>query len=144
MRHPWLRILLVVSLCMNAGVLVHIGVHWVQHRKAHGMQDLQLSADAKAKMESNFKAFRERVGSMNGALRDERVKMLDLLASDSPPPDAVAAQEAKVVTATQAMLKVTDEHLLDQKKLLSPEQQRLFFDHIRRRIQDSDKRSPFP
>lgn len=144
MRHLWLRILLVVSLCLNAGVLVNMGVHWVQHRKGHGMQDLQLSEAARAQVEANFKAFRNRVATMNKDLRDERVKMLDLLASDSTSPDAVAAQEAKVLAATQAMLKVTDEHLLDQKKILTSQQQRLFFDHIRRRIQDSDKRSPFP
>ncbi len=144
MRHLWLKILLVVSLCLNAGVLANMGVHWFQHRKGHGMQDLQLSDQVRAQMDANFKAFRDRVGAMNKDLRDERVKMLDLLASDHPSPEAVAAQEAKVVAATQAMLKVTDEHLLDQKKILNPEQQRLFFDHIRRRIQDSDKRSPFP
>ncbi len=144
MRHLWLKILLVVSLCLNAGVLVNMGVHWVQHRKGHGMQDLQLSDTARAQMDANFKAFRERVGAMNRDLRDERVRMLDLLASDQPAPEAVSAQEAKVLAATQAMLKVTDEHLLDQKKILNPEQQRLFFDHIRRRIQDSDKRSPCP
>ena len=55
-----------------------------------------------------------------------------------------AAQQARVIAATERMLQVTDDHLLVQKKILTPEQQRLFFDHIRRRIQDTDKRSPFP
>jgi Spy/CpxP family protein refolding chaperone len=144
MRHLWVKILIVVSLCLNAGFLSAMGVHWFQHRRGHGMQDLQLTAQAKSQMEANFKAFRERVGAMDTDLRAERLKMLDLLASDNPTPEAIAAQQAKVIAATERMLQVTDEHLLDQKKLLNAQQQRLFFDHIRRRIQDPDKRSPFP
>jgi hypothetical protein len=144
MRHLWVKILLVVSLCLNAGFLAALGVHAIQHRRGHGMQDLQLSPQAKAQMESNFKTFREHVGAVDTELRVERLKMLDLLASDNPTPEAVAAQQAKIVSATERMLQVTDEHLLDQKKLLNAQQQHLFFDHIRRRIQDPDKRSPFP
>jgi uncharacterized membrane protein len=144
MRRLWVKVLFVVSLCLNAGFLAAVGVHVVQHRRSHGMSDLQLSPAEKAQMESNFKAWRQRVASMETDLRAERLKMLDLLASDQPAPEAIAAQQAKIVTATERMLQVTDEHLLDQKKLLNAQQQRLFFDHIRRRIQDPDKRSPFP
>jgi Spy/CpxP family protein refolding chaperone len=144
MRRLWVKVLFVVSLCLNAGFLAAMGVHAVQHRRGHGMQDLQLTAQAKAQMETNFKAFRERAGAMDADLRAERLKMLDLLASDNPAPEAITAQEGRVAAATERMLKLTDEHLLDQKKLLNAQQQRLFFDHIRRRIQDPDKRSPFP
>ena len=144
MRSLWLKILLAVSLCMNVGFLVPFGMKAIQHRHSHGMSELKLSTEAQAKLDANFKAFRERLGSMNTDLQLERLKMLDLLASDNPSPEAISAQQARVMAATERMLQVTDDHLLVQKKILTPEQQRLFFDHIRRRIQDPGKRSPFP
>ncbi len=144
MRHLWLKILLAVSLCLNLGFLGASGFKALQHRRVHGMSELKLTPEVDAKMDANFKAFRERLGSLNKDLRTERLAMLDLLASENPSPQAISAQQAKVMAATERMLQLTDDHLLDQKKLLSPEQQRLFFDHIRRRVQDSDRRSPFP
>ena len=144
MKRLWLRILLAVSLCLNVGFLVPFGMKAIQPRHSHGMSELKLSPDAQAELDANFKAFRERLGSMNTDLQLERLKMLDLLASDNPSPETIAAQQAKVMAATERMLRVTDDHLLVQKKILTPEQRRLFFDHLRRRIQNPDKRSPFP
>ena len=144
MRRLWVKILLAASLCLNAGFLGALGVHVLQHRRSHDMSELKLSPQAKADMDANFKAFRERLSPLSSDLRAERLRMLDVLASESPSPDAVAAQQAKILAATERMLQATDDHLLVQKKLLTPEQQRLFFDHIRSRIQDGDRRSPFP
>lgn len=139
-----MRILMAVSLCLNAGFLAALGVHLVQHRRGHGMSGLQLAPQAKADVDANFKAFRKRLGSLNEDLRATRLKMLDLLASKNPSPEAIAAQQAMVMAATERMLRATNDHLLVQKKLLNAEQQRLFFDHIRRRIENPEKRSPFP
>ena len=144
MRRFWLRILFAVSLCLNTGFLTALGVHFVQHRRGHDMSELRLTPRVKAEMDSNFKSFRERLGALNADLRAERLKMLDLLASENPAPEDVAVQQAKVMAATNRMLQVTDDHLLVQKKLLDARQRRLFFDHIRRRIQNPGKRSPFP
>lgn len=144
MRRLWLKILLAVSLCLNLGFLGAFGVKFVQHRRVHGMSELKLSPSTEAQMEANFRAFRERLGTLSRDLKTERLAMLDLLASDSPSPQAISAQQGKVLAATERMLQLTDDHLLVQKNILSPQQQRLFFDHIRRRIQDSDRRSPFP
>jgi Spy/CpxP family protein refolding chaperone len=144
MRRLWLRILFAASLCLNAGFLAALGVQALQHRRGHDMSELHLTPQAKAQVDANFKTFREKLGPLNADLRAERLKMLSVLASENPSPEAVAAQQAKVVAATERMLQLTDDHLLVQKKLLNLEQQRLFFDHIRRRIQDTDRRSPFP
>jgi hypothetical protein len=108
------------------------------------MSELRLAPQVKAQVDANFRAFRDRLETLNADLRAERLKMLDLLASESPSPEALAAQQARVLGATERMLEVMHDHLLVQKKLLSAEQQSLFFDHIRKRIQDPGKRSPFP
>jgi len=144
MRRLWLRIVLAASLCLNAGFLAALVVHAVQHRRSHDMSELRLTPEIKAEMDANFKAFRERVRGLNTDLRAERLRMLDLLASEDPSAEAIDGQQARVMAATERMLQMTDDHLLVQKKLLTPEQQRLFFDHLRRRIQDTDRRSPFP
>jgi hypothetical protein len=144
MKRLWPRCLVAASLCLNVGFLSALGVHWAQHRKSHDMSEFHLPPQAKAQMDANFKAFRNKLASLNADLGAERLKMLDLLASENPSPEAVAAQQARVLGATERMLEVMHDHLLVQKKLLSAEQQRLFFDHIRRRIQNPGKRSPFP
>ena len=144
MRRLGWRILFAASLCLNAGFLAALGVQVVQHRRGHDMSELHLTPQAKAQVDANFKTFREQLGSLNTNLRAERLKMLDVLASENPSPETVAAQQAKVLAATERMLQVTDDHLMVQKKLLNAQQQRLFFDHLRRRIQDPDRRSPFP
>lgn len=144
MRRIWWKALLATSLCLNVGFLAAFGFHLVQHRRPKGMSDLHLSPEVRARMESNFKSFKTRLGELNGELRTQRVAMLDLLASDQASPEAVQAQQARIMDVSARILETTDTHLLAQKALLTPAQQKLFFDHIRHRVQDPDRRSPFP
>jgi len=144
MSKIWRNGLLAASLCLNVGFLSALGVHVFQHRRPSGMPDLNLSPEAKDKLDSNFRAFKDRLGGLNAQVLTERVRMLDLLASQDPSPEAIRAQQERITGLTGQILQATSEHLLVQKSLLSPEQQRIFFDHIRHRIQDADRRSPFP
>ncbi len=144
MRRMWWKVLLAASLCLNVGFLAAYGSHYLPHGHRKGMSDLNLSPEVQAKMEANFKSFRERLGKLDDQLRAERAAMLDLLASDGPSSEAVKAQQGKILALTDQILQTTDDHLLDQKRILTPAQQKLFFDHIRRRVQDPDRKPPFP
>lgn len=145
MRRTWWNALLVVSLCLNAGFLVHVGLRVAQNRPQHGMAaDLRLSPEAGAQMEARFKSFKDRLGPLETELRAERLTMLTLLASDNPSPEAILAQQKRMMSLIERIVLTTDNHFLDQKRNLTPEQQRIFFDHLGRRLQESDRRSPFP
>ena len=45
-----------------------------------------------------------------------------------------------MIAVNARILEAFTDHLMNQKRLLTPEEQRLFFDHIRRRSQDSGRR----
>jgi len=144
MRQRWWKALLVASLCLNVGFLAHVGMSMAQHHDRHGMSELKLNSEAQAQMEARFKSFRERLGPLQDELRTERLAMLGLLASDDPSAEAIRTQESRMMSVVERIMKTTDSHFLDQKRNLSPEQQRLFFEHLRHRIQEPDRRSPFP
>ena len=144
MRRLWWKALLVASLCLNVGFLAHVGMRMAQHHERHGMSELKLNPEAQAQMEARFKSFRDRLGPLQDELRTERLAMLALLASDNPSPEAVRAQEGRMMAVVERILQTTDTHFLDQKRNLSPEQRRLFFEHLGRRLQEPDRRSPFP
>ena len=139
----WKGILLAVSLCLNAGFLTAYGVHWYghSHRPQPG-RDMALPADVRARVEANYKAFRRELLPMESQLAAQRTKLLDLLASDQPSPQAIADQQARIVAVQGQIVQMLTRHLLEQKRLLTPEQQRQFFDHIRRRVQEHDHRPP--
>lgn len=144
MRRLWWKALLVASLCLNVGFLAHVGMSMAQHHYRHGMSDLKLNPEARAQMEARFKSFRGRLGPLQDELRTERLTLLGLLASDNPSPEAIHTQESRMMAVVGRIMETTDSHFLDQKRNLSPEQQRLFFEHLRRRLQEPDRRSPFP
>lgn len=144
MRRMWWRALLVASLCLNAGFLAHMGMRIAQHRHPHGMSGLNLTPEARSQMETRFKSFRDRLAPLQDELRTERLAMLAVLASDTSSPEAIREQEQRMMAVVERILETTNSHFLDQKRGLNPEQQRLFFEHLRRRLQEPDRRSPFP
>lgn len=144
MRRPWLKVLLAASLCLNAGFLSAFLISKVHHRREHGIPGLQLSPQVKSEFDANFAAFRERMASLHADLKTEKGKLLEIIASDNPSPEAIKAQEEKVLAANARISEAVTEHLLKQKRLLSPQEQRTFFDHISRVSQESDHRSTPP
>ena len=66
--------------------------------------------------------------------------MINLLASPDPSPEAVQAQERAIQTVTARIQDATVRHFLNQKRLLTPAQQKQFFDHLGRWL-GKDKRT---
>jgi Spy/CpxP family protein refolding chaperone len=142
-RLAW-RILLVASLCLNAGFFSAFVVHKIHRHRDHGMPDMKLSPPVQAQMDANFAAFRARLAVLHGELHAERAKLVALLAAQDPPPEAIEAQQEKVLAANDRIVRTFTQHMLNQKRLLSPAEQRIFFDHIQHRNPESDRRAPSP
>ena len=58
--------------------------------------------------------------------------MIDLIASPNPDREAIAAKQDMIAAGQQKMQNLLIEHLLNEKKLLSPDQRREFFGAMRR------------
>ncbi len=144
MRRIWWYALLAASLCLNAGFLSAVLVHAVRHGHTRSMPDLNLSPMVKTEFDANYAAFQKKMAPLRAELREDRAQMFALLASDHPTPEAIRSQEDKILAVTARLLQTASAHMLDQKRLLSAEQQRRFFDFIQHHNPDENRRPPSP
>jgi len=144
MRRTWLRILLAASLCLNGGFIAAVVVHRTWHASGRSQPDLKLAPATKAKLDQSEAAFWGKMGSLHDELFKERSEMLDVLASPAPTPEAVTAQQAKVLDVNARILQTVTEHVLSVKSILTPEEQGRFFEFIRRRNTEATHRPRHP
>ena len=144
MRRIWRNALLIASLCLNVGFLSTFVIQEFRHGHHHSFPDLNLSAPAKAQFDANFSTYRQGMAPLHAELSTEKKKLMELLASENPSPEAIRAQQDKVTAVNARILQHFTDHILNQKRLLAPKQQRPFFDFIERRMQDAHLRPSIP
>ncbi len=144
MRNRWLTIALLASLALNVGLLVALIPRASRHPHPMSPPDLGLSPAVQAQWDQNFEGFRVRMDALREEMRAEREKMLTLLASDDCTPEALSRHQDRLQDLTNRLFRTVTEHLLDQKKLLNPDQRRKFFAALRRHMPDSVGMFPPP
>jgi hypothetical protein len=137
MKRRWLALGLLASLALNAGLLVAL-IPRASHRHHHmSPPDLGLSPEVQSRWDANFESFRSSMEALREEMRAEREQMLVLLASDDCTPEALAARETKLQALTDRLFRTITGHLLEQKKLLDPDQRARFFKALREHLPDS-------
>jgi Spy/CpxP family protein refolding chaperone len=143
MKSKWLTVVLVLSLSINAGVLVSMGYHYYVNAStpstapcpmspgdSHLYQSLGLSNAQLAKMEPLAREFHGRIAELGAAMEEKKETLTDLLQKDSDP--------VKIENLRKEMAMIQDEiqkevitHITELKKILDPDQQQRFFNLIR-------------
>ena len=143
MRSKWLILILMLSLAINAGVLVSMGYHYYRNVStapsapcpmspgdSHLYQSLGLSNLQLSKMEPLAQKFHERLAELGVRMEEKKETLTDLLQKDSDP--------ASIENLRKEMAGIQDEiqkevivHILESKKILDPKQQQRFFDLMR-------------
>ena len=143
MKSKWLTVVLVLSLSINAGVLVSMGYHYYVNAStpstapcpmspgdSHLYQSLGLSNAQLAKMEPLAQKFHGRIAELGAAMEGKKETLTDLLQKDSDP--------VKIENLRKEMAGIQDEiqkevitHITELKKILDPDQQQRFFNLIR-------------
>jgi Spy/CpxP family protein refolding chaperone len=143
MRSKWLVLILILSLAINAGVLVSMGYHYYVNASApstapcpmspgdsHLYQSLGLSKAQLSKIEPLAQKFHSRLAELGVAMEGKRELLVDLLAKDRDP--------ASIENLRREMANIQDEiqkgvitHITELKKILDPDQQQRFFDLMR-------------
>ena len=143
MRSKWLILILILSLAINAGVLVSMGYHYYRNVStapsapcpmspgdSHLYQSLGLSNLQLSKMEPLAQKFHERLAELGVRMEEKKETLTDLLQKDSDP--------ASIENLRKEMAGIQDEiqkevivHILESKKILDPKQQQRFFDLMR-------------
>ena len=143
MRSKWLVFILILSLAINAGVLVSMGYHYYVNAStpssapcpmspgdSHLYQSLGLSNVQLSKMEPLAQKFHARLAELGSRMEEKKETLTDLLQKGSDP--------ASIENLRKEMAGIQDEiqkevivHIMESKKILDPIQQQRFFDLMR-------------
>ena len=143
MKSKWLTVVLVLSLAINAGVLVSMGYHYYVNAStpssapcpmspgdSHLYQSLGLSNVQLAKMEPLAQKFHERLAELGARMEEKKETLTNLLQKDSDP--------VKIENLRKEMAAIQDDiqkevitHIFESKKILDSKQQQRFFDLMR-------------
>jgi Spy/CpxP family protein refolding chaperone len=146
MKSKWLTVVLVLSLAINAGVLVSMGYHYYVNAStpssapcpmspgdSHLYQSLGLSNLQLSKMEPLAQKFHGRLAELGAAMEEKKEALVTLLQKNSDP--------VKIENLRKEMAGIQDEiqkevivHIMESKKILDPQQQQRFFDLIRQNM----------
>jgi Spy/CpxP family protein refolding chaperone len=143
MRSKWLVLILILSLAINAGVLVSMGYHYYVNAStpssppcpmspgdSHLYQSLGLSNLQLSKMEPLAQKFHGRLAELGARMEEKKETLTNLLQKDNDP--------ASIENLRKEMAGIQDEiqkevivHIMESKKILDPNQQQRFFDLMR-------------
>jgi len=146
MRSKWLILILILSLAINAGVLVSMGYHYYVNAStpssapcpmspgdSHLYQSLGLSNLQLSKMEPLAQKFHERLAELGARMEEKKETLTNLLQKDSNP--------ASIENLRKEMAAIQDEiqkevivHIMESKRILDPQQQQRFFDLMRQNM----------
>lgn len=85
------------------------------------------------RIEPRIAEFRTRTQTICAEMNRLRTELIDLIASDDPDRQAIAAKQEEIRAGQQRMQELVVEHLLAEKEVLTAEQQKELFDLIRQR-----------
>jgi Spy/CpxP family protein refolding chaperone len=139
----------ILLIAINMSVLATVGYRWrcgpegktcksqapCEYLCAH----LSLSDSQREKMELFGKALDEKTGIIREALRHKRNKLVELLNEPSPDRVRVDSLIEEIGMAQAELEKEVMEHIIREKEILTPEQQKKFLELISRRLAPEEK-----
>lgn len=152
MSRNGLKFLLAVSLLLNLSVMATAGYTYLSSRdlwtSPYGIkmarnrflfEELSLTREQMKSMRQKAIPFRAEVDRQRDAIVVLRKELIGLLRSDAPDAGAVDATIARISTLQETLQRQITRHMLEQKALLSREQQKSFLDLIERAMTQSGR-----
>jgi Spy/CpxP family protein refolding chaperone len=146
MKSKWLTVVLVLSLAINAGVLVSMGYHYYVNAStpssapcpmspgdSHLYQSLGLSNLQLAKMEPLAQKFHARLAELGALMEEKKETLIALLQKDSDPASTENLRKEMAGIQDEIQKEVIT-HITESKKILDPQQQQRFFDLMRQNM----------
>lgn len=138
-------LLIALSVTLNLAFVgfwaVHaVGSHWrVGHAGDRSgvwcplHRRLNLTDEQWQRIEPRMTEFRRASQALCQEISRMRGEMIDLIAADEPDRAAIAAKQEEILAGQKRMQDLVLDHLLAEKDVMTPEQQRELFDLLRRR-----------
>jgi hypothetical protein len=146
MRSKWLTVVLVLSLAVNAGVVITMGYHYylgapvapmepcpMSPGDSHLYQSLGLSDLQLSRMEPLARSFHARLAELGAVMERKKELLIDLLQKESDPVgiEKLRNEMARIQDEIQNEVIV---HIAETKKILDPKQQERLFDLMRQNM----------
>ena len=108
----------------------------LRRKPIRGYLDLiKLSEGQKQQVEEIRREFLPKVAGIRQALRQKRLELNDLLFIEPSDTQAIEDKSATIVKLQAELEKEVIDHILQEKELLTPEQQRCFYEVIQREFE---------
>jgi len=101
-------------------------------------RELKLTDEQAAQWTPLREQFHAKLARLRPALQAKRAELVQLVAAPQPDRARIDAVAAEIQALQAELQKECIQHLLDEKKILTPEQQRKFLDTIRARLLEDE------
>jgi len=152
MKRKSLTFGLILSVAINIGVFGNIGYQWVKNRDEklrHRTSDhslpsvfckkLGLSKAQISEMESFRKNLDPKMEEIKKELREKRIQLVDYLIKSEEDREKINIKLSEIEFLQTELQKIVIDHMLQEKKILSAEQQEIFFSIISKRLCPEEK-----
>ena len=155
MKAKILIFIMVLSLAINAAVLGAVGYHYyrsnfllspplpsqpcpVSPHDQYLYQHLGLSNEQLARMAPLAQKFHNRLENLAASMEGKKENLVGLLSRENVDPEKIATQRREMAGIQDDIQEVVIEHIMEMKKVLNTEQQRHFFDLMRRSMRSNN------
>jgi len=125
----------ILLILLSAIVLIQLAVRLyarMRQKPIRGYLDLiTLSEEQKRHVEDIRRDFLPKVAGIRQSLRDNRLRLNELLFAETPDEKAIAEKSNEISALQSKLEQEVIDHILQEKELLSPEQKKEFYQVIR-------------
>jgi Spy/CpxP family protein refolding chaperone len=151
MRKNLITLAIIFSVVLNIGF---IGTYCLQKTGLHPLkpvhtshkqflyEELNLSPEQLAEFEPARNRFHAYINQQSKKIQAGQIKLMSLLAENSPDRKAIDAKHEEIQTLQRQMQNRVIDHFLEESSIMAPEQRKKFFTLIKGRIEKN--RSFFP
>jgi Spy/CpxP family protein refolding chaperone len=124
---------LLFSVVLNATLIA--SYTWPElYGQRFAYEEVDLAAHQRARFEAGRNEFLRLVNRIGSGIIEKNVQLIDLIAADAADENAIQAQLAEIRSDVDSMQQAVVKHLMEDKRILDPGQQKQFFDVLKARI----------
>lgn len=137
----------ILSVAINVSVLATVGYYRWSAKEKNGTRlepenssssflyrQLSLSNSQVREMESHTCSLHQKIDTLRAVLKEKRSQLVNLLMEKEANTEKIHAQLEEIASIQMGIQKLVIDHLLEEKKILTPEQQAKFLSVIAERL----------
>jgi Spy/CpxP family protein refolding chaperone len=141
-KNSFKSLAVIFSVALNIAFLATYGVRKLSERPKFVYEELNISKEQKQHFENARDRFLRSVDETGNRIIVRQVELIDLVAADPVDRQAIEAKFEQIDALQQSMQRQVMEHLLEHKKIMTPEQQAKFFAVLKSRIREQGAPGP--